>query len=298
MGRGVQGRSWRVATVMAATLFVVGPAQASSITDIVFSNVDAPTGDLVSSNMPIGTSGWFYTRMQDGGEIGINPTFPWPEGGGNASVFMRTPGGNGGGGGTDARAFIGFISETPIATLGDLEEMRYAWYRDSASMAETWLQPDLRVLVGVSVMGVTLPAALVYELAYDDCTPGAVGVIAATDTWVEKTVDATTCLYSAGALPEDPLGKGAFNTTLADWQAFLPETTPVFGFSSQVGTGWSFFEGAVDGIGWTFSGQDPVRTDFEMRTAVDPIPLPAAGWLLLGGLGVFGAMAARRRRAA
>jgi hypothetical protein len=67
-----------------------------------------------------------------------------------------------------------------------------------------------------------------------------------------------------------------------------------FGTPLAFGSRFVLFEGKYDSV--TFSS---TSNAFEWSNmSASPIPLPAAGWLLLGGLGALGAAAARRRKAA
>lgn len=113
------------------------------------------------------------------------------------------------------------------------------------------------------------------------------------------TITGTTNLWNfglPGGFASDPLGKGAYKTTLADWQGFHPANTLIIGFSAGVGSGWGGFEGAVDNIGWTI-GSTTASYNFELpASGPAPIPLPAAGWLLIGGIGLLAGVARRRRR--
>ncbi len=83
--------------------------------------------------------------------------------------------------------------------------------------------------------------------------------VAPTNTWVSDTIGPSTNLWNFGlglifAADIDNTGY-AYDTTLAQWQAYLPNAV-ILGFSAGVGSGWNgTFAGAVDAISWTINGQ-------------------------------------------
>lgn len=293
------------ATISLTAMLVVAAPEASFAAVV---NANNPLGDLftnptgTNTGQAVGTSGWYYNNVRVDGEVGISGDYPRS---GDGSVRFATkpvaaPGT------TNSKADIEFLPNAvanlagnffSTGTLGafrDLVSMTYDWYRDAVSTNSAIQHPALRVLLAVpTTMGFTT-GGLVFERAYNGGGP------VPTDTWVTDTVTGTTNVWNfglPGGFAWDPIGKGAYNTTLADWQVFLPAETQIIGFSAGVGSGWGFFEGAVDNIGWTI-GTTTVTYNFEVAGGGPaPIPLPAAGWLLIGGLGALAGLARRRRPA-
>lgn len=298
-----QRTSGLIGAAACAAVLLAGAGGAAGATVVVSNN---PAGDLFTNaggsntGLAVGTSGWYYNNVRVDGTVGIAGDYPRS---GNGSVRFSTqpvaaPGT------TNSKADIEFLPNAmptltgnffPTASLGlfkDFVSMSYEWFRDSSSTNSAVQHPALRVLLAVpGLLGFT-PGGLVFERAYNG------GGAAPTDTWVSDTVTGNTNVWNFGlglGFAADPLGKGAYGTTLADWQSFLPEGTQVIGISAGVGSGWGFFEGAVDNIAWTI-GNQTVSYNFELAGRPPaPIPLPAAGWLLIGGMGILAGLARRRR---
>jgi len=297
-----QTRSLIRTTALAAGLFagVGGTASAA----VVLSN--NPTGDLftnptsTNTGQAVGASGWYYNNVRVDGTVGISDAYPRA---GNGSVRFSTkpvaaPGT------TNAKADIEFLPNAtqtgtgnfvPTGSLGrfrDLTSMSYDWYRNSSSTNSGVQHPALRVLLAVPLPGGGFSTGgLVFERAYN------VSGNAPTNTWVSDTVSGTSKVWKFGLspIPSDPLGLGPYNTTLADWQGYLPQDTQIIGISAGVGSGWGFFEGAVDNIAWTISGQT-ASFNFEIRgNPPVPVPLPAVVWILIVGIILLAGFAHRWR---
>lgn len=289
------------AAATALAVLAALPAMASTVVlsnDLGGDNFTNPTG--TNTGQAVGSSGWYYNNVRSGGTMGIDDTYARD---GNGSVFFETAP-VGAPGTTNAKADIEFLPDAaanadgnyfptaPLGAFSDLAEMSYEWYRDSASTANAVQHPALRVLLAVPTTEDSFAVGgLVFERAYN-------GGVVPTDEWQSDTVTATSGnVWNFGlglGFAADITGSGTgYDQTIADWQAALSPDTLIIGFSAGVGSGWGYFKGAVDNIAWTI-GDSTTHSNFEVAGAAAPIPLPAAGWLLLGALGALAALGRRR----
>ncbi len=273
------------AAVSIAALLLAPAAHAGVV------NPNNPGGDAytnpgaLNQGQAIGASGWYYNNVRKGGTVGIDGSHPRS---GNGSVAFSAP--------NDGKADIEYLpgavmvagnyyATQSLGLFSTLVSMSYDWYRDGTSTNNANQHPSMRVLIDLDGDLMTNDrGGLVFERVYNANPSYPV------DQWVSDLIDANTKLWGFG-LGADPNGGYPYDSSLADWQAFLPRTATIVGFSSGVGSGWGPFSGAVDNLSWNIGGVT-TSTNFELAAA--DVPEPATLGLL--AIGVAG-LAMRRRRA-
>lgn len=281
-------------TLAAAAIALL--ANAAQATEIYANNPapgDAYTNNVGDSGQAIGATGWYYNNVRNNTVVGISTANPRS---GNGSVSFAAPEGG--------KADVEFLANAvrlpngtyaatgSLGLFSQLNSMSYDWYRDGSSAAADHLHPSMRVLLDLDgVAGGNDRGYLVFERDYT-------GAPTPSDTWVSDTIGKDTFLWNTRFFGPDGFAMGtninstsyAYDATLAEWQAFMPNAS-ILGFSSGVGSGWGAFTGAVDNISWTINGVTTLN-NFEVEAADVPEPGSAA----LFGLGLLSAAVMRRRR--
>jgi len=242
---------------------------------------DAFTNSVGDAGQAIGSTGWYYNNVRNSTTVGISTANPQS---GNGSVSFVAP--------ANGKADVEFLPGSSLGAFSGLSSMSYDWYRVGTSGAADHLHPSLRVLVDRDGNLTTNDRGyLVFERIYNN-------VATPEDAWITDTISAGTFLWntkffanSMAAETNINASSYAYDATLAEWQAFMPNGV-ILGFSSGVGSGWGSFTGAVDNISWTING---VTTLNNFEVAAADVPEPASVALL--GLGLMGLVAARRRKA-
>lgn len=181
-------------------------------------------------------------------------------------------------------------------TLGTLTSLSYDWYRSSGSSAGG-VMPAFRLFYDADGNAATTTdqGYLIFEQVYN---PNAASVVS--DQWVTSDLMNANLWqrqFSPGVTVE------SYGVTLADWRSgnnqpanadHLNANTAILGIEFDIGSGWNgSFNGFVDNVSFGFGG-NVTTFNFEAAAAA---AVPEPGSLALLGLGVFGLVAARRRKA-
>ena len=168
------------------------------------------------------------------------------------------------------------VIDFPDRTLGNISDLSYAWYRDSASTTTAHFIPVFRLQFYDDGGSPANPAddvlgLLIWEGVYNGFNNPA------EDTW--ELTDITTDNFWV-FVSQSPSGSGViqnFNSTLSDWITGTPQGQPgdpvitltadtfIIGLNLGVGSGWgNTFIGYTDAVRVGFGSQDDVLYNFEV----------------------------------
>lgn len=291
------------------TLAVLGAGVALSLASFTaaFTDVYANNGGFgdsftnaggTNTGQAVGASGWYYNNVRNNGIVGINTTYARN---GNGSAYFNLSQGPGGASSKADMEYFASASAggggnygptTAIGSLGALNSLQYDWYRASGGDASGWLHPSIRLLV--SNASGTESGYLVFEREVNNPDFGGSLATQPTDSWqTDDVFGGNYRMWATGStLPNNLNGTNGTAqyydaARIQDWVANHGDYF-VIGVSVGVGSGWGTFEGAVDNVGFGFTGGQNYNFNFEV--------VPAPGALALLGLAGM-ANKSRRRRA-
>ena len=236
---------------------------------------------------PDGMGGWTPANVRVDSSAAITGTNARN---GNGSVEMSLANGSGK---ADFALGWGYVAGR---TLGNLDTLGYDWYRASGSTAPRHLQPAFRLIYDADGNAGTSSDTgyLIWELEYNGR-----GVV--DNTWTSSNILGGN-FWMRQFAPGNTIEH--FGTTLAEWMSsgrpgapadILTANSAILGIEFGIGSGWNgSFTGFVDNVSVGFDGK--VTTyNFETTAAAD---VPEPGSFALLGLGMFAALAARKRKRA
>lgn len=256
-----------------------GVATTTTTANGTVTTVAGPAGGANRASAVPTTGSWYQNSVGGGGSVGITKSFTNDA---NGAAFFSTVDGN-------SKGDLRYNFAAPVA-LSSLTSLSYDFYRDTSSTTPTPFVPTVRLDI---LKDGNFAGSLILEYKYQDQLDAPTGVW----TSLSATLGSGIFWASNAALGPTFASANGGQKTLSAWIADNGSSSlTVFGVSTGVGSGWDggIFNGAVDHIAFGFNGGPSVNFDF----AVAGVPEPASWALMIGGFGLVGAVARRRRAVA
>jgi hypothetical protein len=169
-------------------------------------------------------------------------------------------------------------------------------YGDVAGMVDVTTTSDRN---NASAMGIYFWATgyeSLVNVAYGDLSAGGIGITFAAAAGKEVTINGFDIAPYLDRQRNSRVQviDGATNTTLFDSGSFAVSTAGITSYSNAGDWTSSLISILLGPDAWDVGIDNISYTVSDATGGVNPVPLPAAAWLLLGGLGALGAVARRR----
>lgn len=272
---------------LGASLLMTAAAHAGTVYNTTLAPIPGTTTDAngtrttnagAQESAPPVLNTWEQANVGGGATVGITTNYAQS---GNGSAYLATTSSS------SQADLVDYITAytSPVA-LSTLTNASFDFYRSSSSTVDANLAPVMRL--DMKIDG-NYAGSLVFENVYQNQTASP------TDTWTTLSADLTHGIFWAtnSALGPTQAAANGGQKTLQQWiDANAGHTLGVYGIEVGVGSGWTgSFSGAVDNVTADFSNGPQVSANFEVATAaVSAAPEPGAWVLMLGGVGMLGAM--------
>lgn len=203
----------------------------------------------------------------------------------------------------DDRAEAAYVNTTTgLMSVSDFladGSLRYSYYKQSAGDLNAFAAPAMKLSIfddNISSNTNDGFAQFIYEPNWNIVKTQTQTV--PKDQWITATISGNTgFLWHTGIYGDPNLGgDGSDGFTLSEWNdKFKGDLNDalITGIAIGVGTFNQGQTGFVDNVSLFNGSLEVVSADFETPA---PIPLPAAGWMLLAGLGGLGMIGRRKRK--
>lgn len=240
---------------------------------------------------PSNPQGWTPANVRTNATVGITSTYK-PAGEQGSLEFTTNTIVSG----QDKADYANYWGVVTGRTLGNITNVGYDVFRDSASTTSGWFVPAFR-LSYQTAGGQT--GYLIYESVYNGYPTA--GPYLPSNTWNDLDITGANFwmrAFGPSRTIED------YDVTLAEWAGgfastrggvssqLLDANTSITGIEIGVGSGWgNSFRGAVDDVRLSF-GADQISANFEPNA----VPEPAAWAMMVLGFGLVGSAMRRRTR--